>query len=228
MAGINKPSGAAPAGYRVVARGKRAEIYLYGVIGIDWFDEGVTAKQFAKDLKDLGAVDQIDVRINSDGGSVTDARAIYTLLVEHPAEINVHVDGIAASAASFLAMAGKTITVAEGGFIMIHNARMGCFGEAEDHIRAATVLETVNETIRETYIARTNQGADKIKKWMDAETWFTGKEAVQYGFADRLVENMRVAACVRHPEAFKAVPSHLRPKRAAAAAALASMSTLIK
>jgi ATP-dependent Clp protease protease subunit len=209
----------ASGGYKMVNRGKdRAEIYVYGTIGQDWFGDGVTAKQFADDLKKIGAVQTIDLRINSDGGVVTDARAMYNLLVEHKAKVITHIDGIAASAASFLAMAGEEIEIAEGGFFMIHNARMMAFGEAEDFERAATVLRTVNDTIRETYAARTGQTAEKLKKWMDAETWFTGSEAVQHGFATRIVENMKVAASLHRADQFVNIPAVLRPRRTAALA----------
>jgi len=207
----------ASGGYRMVNRGKdRAEVYVYGIIGQDWFGDGVTAKQFAADLKALGAVQTIDLRINSDGGVVTDARAMYNPLVEHKAKVVTHVDGIAASAASFLAMAGEEIEIAEGAFFMIHNARMMAYGEAEDFEHAATVLRTVNETVRETYVARTGQPADKVKKWMDAETWFTGAEAVQHGFATKMVENMKVAATLHRADQFVNIPAALRPRRAAA------------
>ncbi len=100
----------AASGYRVIARGDdAAEIYIYGVIGGDWFGDGVTAKMVADDLKDLGKVKNIDVRINSEGGSVFDGKAIYSLLVENKATVNVKIDGLAASAASFIAMAGNSI-----------------------------------------------------------------------------------------------------------------------
>lgn len=216
----------AAGGYRMVNRSKdRGEIYVYGTIGVDWFGEGVTAKQFADDLKKLGAVSTIDLRINSDGGVVTDARAMYNLLVEHKAKVITHVDGIAASAASFLAMAGTEIEIAEGAFFMIHNARMMAYGEAEDFEQAATVLRTVNDTIRKTYAARTGQPVDKLKNWMDAETWFTGAEAVQHGFATRIVENMRVAASLHRADQFVNIPAVLRPRRAAALALIDRVGT---
>jgi ATP-dependent protease ClpP protease subunit len=210
--------------YKMVNKGKdRGEVWLYGTIGIDWFGDGVTAKQFADDLKKLGAVQTIDLRINSDGGVVTEARAIYNLLVEHKAKVITHIDGIAASAASFIAMAGSEIMIAEGGFIMIHNARGVTVGGSEDHRRMADVLDKVNETIRNTYVARTKAEDKKVKKWMEDETWFTGKEAVANGFADKIVEDMKVAASISHPEMFKNLPTVLLPKRAAAVAAIAAL-----
>jgi len=210
--------------YRMLNKSNdRGEIWLYGSIGADWFGDGVTAKQFADDLKKLGTVNAIDLRINSDGGVVTDARAMYNLLVEHKAKVNVHIDGIAASAASFLAMAGDTIEIAEGGFVMVHNARGVTIGDAGDHERMGGVLRQVNQTIIDTYVARTKRDAKQVKKWMDAETWFTGKEAVANGFADKIVENMKVAASLAHPEMFRNLPAALRPNRARAAAAIESI-----
>ncbi len=204
------------------------EIWLYGSIGQDWFGDGVTAKQFADDLKKLGAVKNIDLRINSDGGVITDARAMYNLLIEHKANVHVHIDGIAASAASFLAMAGKQITISEGGFVMIHNARSVTAGDANDHRRMVTVLDQFNQTIVDTYVARTKQDAEKVTKWMNDETWFTGKEAVAAGFADDMVANMQVAATLAHSEMFKNLPAVLRPNRVAASAAMRAMNAALK
>jgi len=209
--------------YRMLAKGTVGEIWLYGVIGSDFFGDGVTAKQFAADLRALGDVSTIDLRINSEGGLVWDARAMWTLLVEHKARITTHIDGIAASAASFVAMAGDEIIISEGGFIMIHNARAGCYGEAKDMRDTALTLELVNGTMRDTYAARSKQTTAQIEKWMTAETWFTGADAVKNGLADRVVENVRVAACVSKPERFVNLPAALsRPRIAEARALIAS------
>ena len=222
-----KPSSSAPGGYRVVARSKdAAEIYLYGVIGTDWFGDGVSAKQFADDLKKLGNVKTIDLRINSEGGSVFDGKAMYSLLNEHPAKIVVHVDGLAASAASFVAMAGDEIEIAEGGFVMIHNAYMVAIGDAREMRRSADMLETVNNTIIDTYVARTKGDRKAIAKMMDDETWMTGAEAVKHGFADKMVENLKVAASVSHPERFTKLPAALKPNHRRAAAALSRIAAL--
>ena len=207
-------------GYRVVNRGKdSAEIYLYGVIGADWFGDGISAKQFATDLKALGSVKNIDLRINSEGGSVFDGKAMYSLLKEHPAKVTVHVDGLAASAASFIAMAGDTINIAEGAFVMIHNAYMMAVGDAREMRRSADMLETVNNTIIDTYVARTKGDRKAIMKMMDDETWMAGAEAVQNGFADNMVANLKVAASVSHPDRFKNIPKSLKNSRAASALA---------
>lgn len=212
-------------GYKVVAKGAdAAEIYIYGVIGGDWFGEGITAKMVADDLKALGKVNTIDVRINSEGGDVFQGKAIYSLLVENRAKINVKIDGLAASAASFIAMAGNNIEIAEGAFVMIHDAYGVSFGRAEEMRKYADLLDTVNATIYDVYASRTKQSIDKIKKWMKDETWFTAKEAVTNGFADTMTENLKVAASVQHPDWFKKLPSALLPRRAAAAARLAALA----
>lgn len=212
------PKPAAP-GYRMQARGAdRAEIYLYGVIGETWFGDGISAKRFADDLKGLGKVKTIDLRINSEGGDVHAARAMYSLLVAHAARVIVHIDGLAASAASVVAMAGDEVEIAEGGFLMIHEAWTVAGGRAADFRRAADLLDTVNEQITATYAARTKADVAQIKAWMEAETWFTGAEAVAAGFADRAVDNLKVAASVSNPTRFRNLPSALRPRRAAAQA----------
>jgi ATP-dependent Clp protease protease subunit len=226
-----KPSeNAKPNGYRVVARSKdNAEIYLYGIIGGDWFGEGVTAKQFADDLKALGNVKTIDLRINSEGGSVFDGKAMYSLLNEHPAKITVHIDGLAASAASFVAMAGDSIEIAEGGFVMIHNAYMIAMGDAREMRRSADMLDTVNNTIIDVYQSRTKGDRKAIAKMMDDETWMTGAEAVKNGFADKMVENLKVAASVSNPDAIKAfrnIPASLKPNHRRVASALARIAAL--
>lgn len=203
---------------------KRGEMYLYGTIGQSWWGDGVSAKQFADELKKLGDIEDLDLYLNSDGGVVTEARSMYNRLVEHKAKVTVHVDGIAASSASFLAMAGDVINIAEGGFFMIHNARGMAFGEAEELEKMAAVLRTVNRTIVETYAARTGQKRADLEKWMAAETWFTGAEAVDKGFATAMVSNKTVAACNINPMMnFRHVPRDLRPNRAKAVAALAEL-----
>lgn len=212
------------AGFKIVARSPlRAEIYVFGVIGGDWFGEGVTSQKFADELKKVKGAAEIDLHIDSEGGSVQDAQAMYTLLLAHGAKITTHIDGWACSAASFLAMAGSEIRIGEGGMFMIHNARMMAFGEAEDLERGAMLLRTTNQTILQKYVDRTGLDAKKVKDWMDAETWFTGKEAVDAGFCDKIVANLKIAASTsRDLSPFKNVPLAHRPRRNAMAAKLAA------
>lgn len=225
--GVATPSAS---GYRMAARGDdAAEIYLYGTIGASIWGGGISANQFSQDLKGLGPnVKTIDLRINSDGGDVFDGKAIYTLLQQHQAKIAVHVDGLAASAASFIAMAGDTIEMAEGAFMMVHNAWGFAMGDAAEMRRTADLLDAVSGTIVDTYAARTKQKPEKIKEWMDAETWMTGKECLDRGFCDKVVENQKVAACVADPARFRNLPAPLRPNRTLAARLLDESRNIVR
>jgi len=178
----------------------------------------VSAKQFARELRALPkSTKTIDLRINSDGGAVTEARAIYALLLDETATINVFVDGIAASAASFIAMVGDTITIDEGSFFMIHDARVFTAGTASDLRAMAADLDLMDQMMLDTYAARTGLPASEIRTMMSAETWMGGAEAVRLGFADELAAGKRKAkaiACVERAGAFKNMPAELRPGRA--------------
>jgi ATP-dependent protease ClpP protease subunit len=219
----NRGTGVPPAGYRMAKNGKRGEIYLYGVIGASWFGDGITAKQFSDDLKALKGVDGIDLRINSEGGDVFDGKAMYTLLRDHGAEITVHIDGLAASAASYIAMAGDDIRISEAGFMMVHNAWGGAVGNAEELRRLASLLDTIDGTIRDVYAARTGLPAETVAELMAAETWMTAAEAKEKGFADTVVENLKIAAFVRDDFRYRNTPAALRPRRVAAVARLEAM-----
>ena len=194
---------------------RRAEIYIYGAIGDDWFGEGISAKRFRRELKDLGDPKSIDLHIDSFGGSVFDARTIYTLLTEHKAKIDVSIDGTAASAASFIAMAGDSIKIAEGGFFMIHEASGFTYGDAAKHEKTASLLRTVNGTILNTYASRTKLEEQKLADWMAEETWFTGSEAVAAGFADEVIADKRVAASAPNAvvAAYKRLPKELQTSK---------------
>jgi ATP-dependent Clp protease protease subunit len=213
-----------PNGYRVQAKagGNSAEIYLYGVIGQSFWDEGITAKQFKDDLAKLGNnIQQLDIRINSDGGDVFDGRTIYNLLLQHKANKTVYVDGLAASIASLIAMAGNKIVMGDGAFMMIHNAWGVAVGNGSEMRRVADLLDSVSGTLIDTYAARTKLARDEIVTMMDAETWMPSSEAVEKGFADEVVQGVKVAAMAIRAEAnFKHVPEQLRPNRAAAAAVM--------
>lgn len=181
-------------GYSMKAKGKsEAELILYGDIGESWFG-GVSAKQVADDLKAIGDVSTINVRINSAGGDVFDGLTIYRRLVDHKAKIVVFIDGLAASIASVIAMAGDEINMGESAQLMIHNAWGVAIGNADDMRTMGNLLDTTSASIRDVYVARTANTGEKVKKWMDEETWFTAAEAMEAGFATSIVENLRMAA----------------------------------
>jgi len=163
------------------------ELTLYGTIAeSSWWDDVVSSKQFATDLKALGNVTQITVRINSGGGDVFAGHAIYALLKDHPANVTVKVDGIAASAASVIAMAGNEIIIPASSFMMIHNPSSIAYGEAKDFTKMATTLNTIKEGIINAYVSKTGKDKKAISILMDNETWMTGEDAVREGFADKV------------------------------------------
>ena len=183
------------AGYRFKAAADKsaAEIQIYEDIGAGWFG-GVTAKDFSTDLKAAGKVKQIDVRIASYGGDVNEGLAIYRMLAEHDAKIVMHVDGVAASIASVIAMAGDEIVIAEAGSFMIHEAWNIVAGNAEDLRKMADNLDKASSQIADIYAARTKNNATKVKDWMRATTWFYGQEAVDNGFAQSVAANVQAVA----------------------------------
>lgn len=172
---------------------KTAEVLIYEDVGAGWFG-GVTAKDFAADLKAAGTVDQIDVRIASYGGDVIDGLAIYRMLAEHKAKIVVHVDSVAASIASVIAMAGNEIVIAEAGSMMIHNAWTIAAGNADELRAVVDNLERSSAQIADIYAARTGNKADKIKQWMAETKWFYGQEAIDAGFASGIAANVSQVA----------------------------------
>ncbi len=168
---------------------KTADISIYDEIGY-W---GVTAKQFIGDLKALDAT-TIKLAINSPGGAVFDALAIYNALRQHPAAIEVTIMGVAASAASVIAMAGDTIVMPENAFMMIHNPLNLAYGKADDLREMADVLDKIGASLIGIYAKRTGMPEDEIKALLDAETWLNAEEAVLKGFADELQAELKVAA----------------------------------
>jgi ATP-dependent protease ClpP protease subunit len=163
-----------------------AELQLYGPISNDsWWGDEVTPQQFADDLKALGPISALDVHINSGGGDVFAGIAIYNMLKSHSATINVHVDGLAASIASVIAMAGDTINMPAGSMMMIHNPASGVLGyyEASELRKIADTLDSIKESIMDVYAGKCGKKKDEIATLMDEETWLTASEAVDLGFA---------------------------------------------
>lgn len=176
---------------------KEAELMLYDTIGFDfWSGGGITAKGLAEQLKAIGTVDQITVKINSPGGDVFDGLAIYNLLKQNSSPINVEIDGMAASIASVIAMAGDQINIAEGGMMMIHDAWGGVMGNSEDMLAMANLLDKIDGQIAGIYASRTGRRADTFRALMDAETWMTGQEAVDEKLATAVMPNKKKAAAM--------------------------------
>ena len=161
---------------------KRATLHIYEAIGGWW---GVDAAQLVRELHDLGDLDAIDVYINSPGGDAFDGVAIYNALRRNKATVNVTVDGLAASAASLIAMAGDTVTMARGSELMIHDASAVAWGNAGLMRETADLLDKLSDSYAGCYAARAGGTSKAWREVMKAETWYTAAEAVAAGLADR-------------------------------------------
>lgn len=167
-------------------------ISVYDVIGQDyWTGEGVTAKRVAGALRSMGS-GPVTVNVNSPGGDMFEGLAIYNLLREHKGEVTVKVLGLAASAASIIAMAGDHVQIARAGFLMIHNAWVVAVGNRNDLREYADTLEPFDSAMADIYAARTGHTEKAMAKLMDAETWIGGSAAVEDGFADELLASDQV------------------------------------
>jgi ATP-dependent Clp protease protease subunit len=170
-----------------------AQINIHGTIGTSWWDESVSASQFAKDLMNLGDIDEITVSLNSGGGSVFDGLAIRSTLKNHKAWVIMRVDGWAASIASIIMTAGDEIIVSLGSQVMIHNPMNSVFGNAEELRKQADVLDHIRDSLIEVYQSKTTLSKEELIDMMNKETWMSADEAVFKGFADRTERNTAVA-----------------------------------
>ncbi|HWT12291.1 MAG TPA: head maturation protease, ClpP-related [Allosphingosinicella sp.] len=174
------------AGVRALSSGDNV-ITMFDIIGEDfWTGGGVTAKKVREQLRAIGDR-PVEVQINSPGGDMFEGIAIYNVLREHSQAITVKILGMAASAASIIAMAGDEIEIGAAGFIMIHDCWVIAIGNRHDMRETADWLEPFDAAMRDVYAQRTGQSAEDVAKWMDAETWMSGSAAIERGFADALL-----------------------------------------
>ena len=197
----------------IKCQNKAAEILLYDDIGESLFG-GISAKTFAEEIKKLGKLNSINVRINSYGGQVHDGIAMYNTLKKNGARITVDIDGIAASIASVIAMAGEEINMAENGFLMIHDPWSLAMGSAEDFRAEADMLDKVRSNILDTYMKKASVERDELSRLMSEETWFTAAEAKEVGLITNLTDEVKLAACankeiVKH---LHHLPDDLKPQ----------------
>ena len=174
-----------PKTFNVKSEGDTASVYVYDVIDSYY---GVAAQSFVKTLNDIKA-NTIHLHINSPGGDVFEARAMVAAIQQHKAQIVAHIDGVAASAASYLATACDRVEIVDGAFLMIHNAWSFAMGNAADLRSTAELLDKVDASIVSDYAKKTGKDVEQIQQWMANETWFTSREAVENGFADAVVES---------------------------------------
>lgn len=189
-----------------------AEILIYEDIGNDWFG-GISAKSFAENLQKLGDVKEITVRMNSPGGSVFDGIAIYNLLRSHNANIRTMIDGIAASIASIIFMAGDERVSAKNGSLMIHAPWTIAAGNAEELREQADVLERLGNSLADTYSVRADMSVNVIKKMMAQETWFNSDEMFENGFVHDVIEELPIAAAIDFDfNCYRNCPNHVKTR----------------
>lgn len=203
---------------RVKNEGEVATIYVYAPIG-SWF--GIDAEQFARDLQAITA-STIHLHVNSPGGDVFDGRAMAAAIRNHPANVTCHIDGLCASAATYLATASNRVVMEAGSFYMIHNAWTLTIGDKRDAMAAHDLLAQIDETIVDEYAKATGKSKEEIARWMDDETWFNPKAAVEAGFADELAgedaeddedtSNASKRAGVWNLSAYRNAPKLARPE----------------
>ena len=185
---------------------KQTDILIFDEIGL-W---GITAKDFATALKEIPEDHAITVRINSPGGSVFDGYAIFNALKARSAQITTKIEGLAASMASVIALAGSKVTAAANSIVMIHNPWSGVSGDSEDLRKMADLLDKLTGQLVGIYAAKTGLPDADVRAAMDAETWFTGAEAKEWGLVDEVTDEIHVAASF-DTSRFRNAPKSLAP-----------------
>lgn len=169
------------------------DIDIFGIIGSDWDGTGTTVTSVTERLRAVGADSAITVNINSPGGDMFEGLAIYNVLRMHRGEVTVNILGIAASAASIVAMAGDSVNIAPSAFLMIHNAWVISAGNRHDFRQVADTLEPFDVAMADIYAARSGDTRAAMSALMDAETWINAESALSMGFGDKLLDVDKVS-----------------------------------
>jgi ATP-dependent Clp endopeptidase proteolytic subunit ClpP len=191
-----------------------AEVMIYDAIGA-W---GITADKLVRDIKAIDA-SRINVRLNTPGGEVFDGTAIHNALKSHPARVIVHIDGLAASAGSFIALAGDEIRMASNAYVMVHEAAGGVFGRSSEMRTYAEMLDKINGNLARMYADRSGKPDADWRDMMAAETWFTADEAKEAGLVDTVTDGDKPSSAaaattkaVAYVRDFDRVPEALRAR----------------
>jgi ATP-dependent protease ClpP protease subunit len=179
-------------------------ISIYDQIGESWDGAGMTAKRISAILRNIGAKD-LTVNVNSPGGDFFEGVAIYNLLRQHKAKVTVNIMGLAASAASVIAMAGDEINMGEGTFLMVHNAWAVAVGNRHDMLAASEQLAPFDAAMADVYAARTGMTPKAAAKLMDAETWIGATQAIKDGFATGMIDRTDITQDPKAQSSKKAV-----------------------
>lgn len=178
-----------------------AVIYMYGPIGYDWWtDSGTAAKEFARELDALGSRD-VELRVNSEGGDVFEGYAIYSAIKRYKGRVTAYVDGLAASAASYLILAADEVVMGEASCLFIHQAWTLTVGNADELRATAEQLDVLDEQIIGIYTSHCNRDEEEVRATLKATKMFGAAEAVEWGFASRIDEGLKAAACITRPAA---------------------------
>ena len=191
----------------LVKNGSDATLYIYDVIDADY---GISAMSVIEAISQAAGSKTLNIRINSPGGSVFEARAIIEAIKRFDGETVAHIDSVAASAATGIAAAASKTLIAEGAFYMIHNASGIAFGDKNTMREVANLLEKVEGSLVADYTAKTGKDDQQIIDWMNNETWFTAAEAVAHGFADSIAETATKPKNVWNLSAFNHPPDELK------------------
>lgn len=175
-----------------------AQLHIYGPIdSMDWWGDEITPNTFKSELDALGDVSELSVYINSDGGDVFAGQTIHTMLKRHKAFINIYIDGLAASIASVIAMAGDKVYMPRNSMMMVHNPWTIAMGNSSDFRKMADDLDSIRESLIAAYQEKSGMERDAIIALLDAETWLTADEAVNLGFADEVEQQKEIAASLQ-------------------------------
>lgn len=169
----------------------KAQIFMYGTINSYSWSDSISSKQVKQALSEVSAK-EVHVHINSPGGDVFESIAIHNLLKNHDAEIIIHVDGLAASGASIIAMAGDKIVMPSNTMMMIHRAATYCFANAEGLKKIASKLEKIDASVTASYKTRFIGDSEDLETLLSDETWFTAEECVALGLADEVVDEIEL------------------------------------
>ncbi|RUT48605.1 Clp protease ClpP [Paenibacillus anaericanus] len=185
--------------FKAAAKEGDGELYIYGEItSWQWDDSDTSANSFKRELDALGDISTLHLYINSPGGIVTEGVTIGNMLKRHKARVIVHVDALAASVASVIAMAGDEIHMPRNAMMMIHNPWRVTAGNADDHRKSAEDLDRIGGSMKQTYLDRSGDKLDetKLTELLDAETWLSAQECLDYGLCDVVGDANQAAACV--------------------------------
>ena len=173
------------------------ELMIYGDISsYSWWGDDISPKNFKDDLDKLGDISELNIYINSNGGDVFAGQAIYSMIKRHKAKVTVHVDGLAASIASVIAMAGDVVHMPANAMMMIHNPWTFAYGDSTEMKKVADTLDKIRESIIATYQEKSGLTEKKIIAMMDSETWLTAKDSKELGFANEIDEEKQIAASI--------------------------------